>query len=160
MYCPSCGTQTSEGLNYCKSCGANLNPQTLGTEPVRVVFSFKLVILFLSIAFVGGIVPMGVLTNLWQLKEVGVGANQIATLIAFAAGIGLITVALLVWLLLKLVGVAAWEPAKERGKRLRTSELASRNQVSVGKQIPAPPDAIPSVTENTTRSFDRTRVTE
>ena len=28
MYCPSCGTETTTGLNYCNRCGANLAPLT------------------------------------------------------------------------------------------------------------------------------------
>jgi hypothetical protein len=38
MYCPSCGTEVTLGLNYCNRCGANLSQaSTLPEPPVRYV---------------------------------------------------------------------------------------------------------------------------
>lgn len=156
MFCSSCGTQTTEGLNFCKTCGANLNPQQNSIDPPRLVLSFRLVILFLSVAFVGAIIPIGVLGNLYDLKSVGVGANEITALVIVTAGVGLLTVALLVWLLVKLVGLASPEQPKRKRKAQNTAELPQRRD-SIRGQLPAVPFAVGSVTEHTTRTFDRGR---
>ncbi|MGH9822984.1 MAG: hypothetical protein ACREDR_07020 [Blastocatellia bacterium] len=164
MYCPSCGLEVTLALNYCKSCGANLNSQpTAGgppSGPTRVVISLPLVVLFLAIAFVGAIVPIGVLSNLFELKEIGINSNQIGALLVVIAATGLCTAALLVWLLMKLVGVAVFEPKRKRRESIRTSELDAGREVPLRREIAPPPDLIPSVTEHTTRTFDRTRVTD
>jgi hypothetical protein len=36
MFCPSCGTETTVGLNYCNRCGANLGALTTQPEIIQV----------------------------------------------------------------------------------------------------------------------------
>ena len=37
MFCPYCGTETTQGLNYCNRCGGNLAPLTQPAQETRVI---------------------------------------------------------------------------------------------------------------------------
>jgi hypothetical protein len=37
MYCPYCGTETTQGLNYCNRCGGNLAPLAQTAQETRAV---------------------------------------------------------------------------------------------------------------------------
>jgi hypothetical protein len=37
MFCPYCGTETTQGLNYCNRCGGNLAPLTQAQESRTIV---------------------------------------------------------------------------------------------------------------------------
>ena len=57
MYCPSCGTETTTGLNYCNRCGANLSalmhPEVVQVSLTRPATLIGIVMTFLTL---GGLV--------------------------------------------------------------------------------------------------------
>jgi hypothetical protein len=145
MYCPNCGDQTTQGLKYCKRCGAGLSGS--GT-PVELKSSFgKMMGMLLPIAVVslGGFIAL--FTTVYSLGErASFDTRALIGIMAFGGATVVCVVGLLVWLLLRLSG---YEPIARPEKSERT---APRNYVP--QQLPATPISMPSVTENTTRNFD------
>src|SRR2546422_4982848 len=75
MYCPSCGTETPAGLNYCNRCGANLVSQVAApvqfvpinlTKPILIM---GVVILFITL---GGFA--GIISGTIEMVEGGAGS--------------------------------------------------------------------------------------
>ena len=53
MYCPECGSETSEGLRYCNRCGANLTNETVVAAPRLYGIILALAIAVLVIGILG-----------------------------------------------------------------------------------------------------------
>ena len=147
MYCPNCGEQTTQGLKFCKRCGASLSTTV---EAVPRKFPTPLTVMFLfvigGISLVGLAVPLAAadsLTKDFSTRDV----------IALVFGSWLVTLifdAMLVWLLLRLIGISHQFAGT-------TPEKRPLPEQRVAVQIETPPEPLVSVTENTTRSFDRRR---
>jgi hypothetical protein len=141
MYCPTCGEQSTGGLRYCKRCGASL------VAPAGVIpgkFPLALTTLFLLI--LGTVTMIGLLAPLKEVSFLRSIFNPSETLVILFGGwtVTLLIDGMLIWLLLRLIGVAQ----QFMGKRER-----SMPEERVPEQIAGPPKSIGSVTENTTRSF-------
>lgn len=144
MYCSSCGIDSVEGLKYCKRCGASLTTSESipSTRPVALIALLLMVI--------AGIVALGFslpLTMARELISIGFRTREI---IIFFFGSGAFTVIitrLLTRVLLKMV-----ESQKHTGASLSHGRAAPYEQQQISQ-----PSSIGSVTENTTRSFDRHR---
>jgi uncharacterized paraquat-inducible protein A len=142
MYCSSCGIDAVEGLKYCKRCGASL------TTPESVPSKRPLALIALFLIVIAGIAALGLslpLTMARELISIGFRTKEI---IIFFFGSGAFTVIitrLLTRVLLKMI-----ESQKHTGARL--SHGAPYEQHQIG-----PPSSFGSVTENTTRSFERHR---
>jgi hypothetical protein len=93
---------------------------------------------------------IGLFATLVNLAERGMEPRALVAVSAFAGATVLGVVGLLIWLLMQLSG-------------LRQGMSASRNagSLSAGStqpQLQAPPASMPSVTENTTRNFEPSRI--
>ena len=149
MYCPNCGDQTTQGLKYCKRCGAGLGALTNPTEQKASIGKAIGGSLFLlSLVSIVGFIALFVTVD--SLGEHGFDRNALVGLMAFGGATVVGVVGLLVWLLLRLTGAA---------------DVTSKTQTPVirehmPQQLPAQPSGIPSVTENTTRNFDPSRYRE
>lgn len=144
MYCSSCGIDSVEGLKYCKRCGANLTaPESVPSRrPIGLIALFLMVIA--GIAALGLSLP---LTMARELISLGFRTNEI---IVFFFGSGAFTVIitrLLTRVLLKMV-----ESQRHAGPSLSHGRGVPYEQQQIGQ-----PSSFGSVTENTTRSFDRHR---
>ena len=144
MYCPSCGNQNLVELNYCSRCGANL---ALPTAPTQTVISAppKLVLpsIVLGVTILGG---LSIIIN---------GAIAMAL-----QGVAPVAIVFMV-----LGSVATLFGCTSLMIRFWTNLLTLSRQSSaqLPRQFPnerqaIPPaftrmDSIPSVTENTTRTF-------
>ncbi|HSE99072.1 MAG TPA: zinc ribbon domain-containing protein [Blastocatellia bacterium] len=150
MHCPVCGAESTQGLNYCKRCGASLvaGKQSLNTGldigrlagMFWAVAAFGLGGLALLIGCVLGVVAMGVTGEM-----VGIVS------IIFLATI-LIISALLIRQLSRLISIFA--DSREEAARMRAIEA------DAPLQIESPPRAMPSVTEHTTRNIDQSSFEE
>lgn len=152
MYCPICGAESTQGLNYCKRCGAGLSASTPPIEQKGSIGKAMGLMLFLvSLVSIAGFVAL--FTTVYNLGERQFfDTRALIAIMAFGGATVIGVVALLVWLLLRLT--TGHQPAAPE----RSANLISR-EYNV-PQLQAPPVGIPSVTENTTRNFDPSRYRE
>lgn len=143
MYCSICGAQSTQGLNYCKRCGANLaSPTPMPANEGRwslTVFPF----LFAAIVCVAGFIALFV--TIVELAGRNIDPRMLLGITAFGGATVFGVVGMFTWLLMKLTGASA------PSHRIETPHPPD---VSDQPQIAAPPLSMPSVTENTTRNFD------
>lgn len=144
MYCPSCGNETAVELKYCNRCGANLSlptaPQIVTLTPVRI--AVPSIVLGLTIVFGLGIIIGGAS----QLAITGVPPVALVWMVLFAAATLLGCTGLLIRFLTRMLTLSR-EPMAMPPPAQPT--LTSRPQV----QLPPRFEPVPSVTENTTRTF-------
>ena len=146
MYCPNCGDQTTQGLKYCKRCGAGLSTSTTPIEPQASTGKAMGAMLFLvSLVSIAGFIAL--FATVYNLGErPNFDPRTLIAVMAFGGGTVLGVVGLLVWLLLRFSG---HQPVSHHDKSERPSVRDYAPQ-----QLPASPSSRPSVTENTTRNFD------
>ena len=148
MYCPNCGGETSEGLNYCKSCGSSLfvRPE----PPARRSISFKEILLFLIIAALGLIAPIGLFVESEEIMKRGQAPISVSTtMFGCGAVLAFLTVLVLAWLFLRMISPAS---SREAVSKTRDKILPPAPQRI--SQIRNGSESVPSVTEHTTRSFE------
>jgi Na+-transporting methylmalonyl-CoA/oxaloacetate decarboxylase gamma subunit len=160
MYCPHCGTETSVGLKYCKRCGGNLTAQTqeMGAHqpsPRNIVGAAWAVALATTVICLGGLGI--VITQAYELvrplfpgmeRPLSDPAPVAITMIIFGAATVFGVISLLIRLFTRIMGFSQPQAAPAEAK-----SVFQRN-TSPQAQLPAPPSAMPSVTEHTTRTFD------
>ena len=153
MYCPICGAESTQGLNYCKRCGAGLSASTPPIEQKSSIGKAMGVMLFLvSLVSIAGFVAL--FSTVYNLGERATfDTRALIGIMAFGGATVVGVVGLLVWLLLRLT--TGNQPVASPD---RTPNLVPRDYGV--PQLPAPPIGIPSVTENTTRNFDPSRYRE
>ena len=150
MYCPSCGTETTVGLNYCNRCGANLVAQVAPpvqfvpinlTKPILIIGA---VLLFITL---GGFA--GIISGTIEMVERGAGAVSPAIPVIGIPSLLTIDI-LLIRQLSKLISAA-----------LSPNRLPASTQVAQPHHEPwlsrpntARLEPAPSVTENTTRFLE------
>jgi hypothetical protein len=146
MYCPNCGDQTTQGLKYCKRCGAGLSASTTPIEPQASSGKAMGTMLFLvSLVSIAGFIAL--FSTVYNLGERSTfDARALIAITAFGGATVLGVIGLLVWLLLRMTG---YQPRAHHDKADRPLARDYAPQ-----QLPALPIAMPSVTENTTRNFD------
>jgi hypothetical protein len=146
MFCPNCGDQTTQGLKYCKRCGAGLSASTTPIEQQASVGKAMGAMLFLvSLVSIAGFIAL--FTTVYNLGErPGFDPRSLIAIMAFGGATVLGVIGLLVWLLLRLTG---HQPVSHHDK---TEKPLARDYPP--QQLPASPIGMPSVTENTTRNFD------
>ena len=146
MYCSSCGVAVAHGLTYCNHCGAKL----LGTQADRAKpsdSSIDSLIWAIVSVFVGGIgVLIGLLAMMKNLLNFHEGLLMFFSLLTFA----LITAieAVFIWMLFS-------RNRPDRGLRdLHQRHRATKELEEAPERMLAEPGPMPSVTEQTTRSFE------
>ena len=160
MYCPVCGAESTQGLNYCKRCGSNLaaptNPiKTSESRPrVRVTAGAPWALALATVAVTLGGLGIAFSNALFLVRPIYPGSTAVSgaatiagLMVMFGSATVFGTVALLIRLFSKLLGVAE-ESHDSHGRKLQIT--GEHRPV----QIPSPPSGIPSVTEQTTRNFD------
>ncbi|MFY9611214.1 MAG: hypothetical protein WAU45_21710 [Blastocatellia bacterium] len=146
MYCSSCGVDSVEGLRYCKRCGANLTTALGASPPAKIPVA--LTITFLIV--IGGVFCVGLglpMAAAEDLVRIGFSPHDLMGLFMADFGLTLAIVAMLVWLLLRLIK-QPHQTGPVRAVELPPGEPAR-------PQIAAPPLSVGSVTENTTRTLAR-----
>ena len=148
MYCPNCGDQTTQGLKYCKRCGAGLSTSSTPIEEKASVGKAIGVMLFLvALVSIAGFIAL--FTTVYNLGErTAFDTRALVAIMAFGGATVVGVVGLLAWLLLRLT-----TPFQGAANRLAQSEKQVARDYNA-PQLSAPPISMPSVTENTTRNFD------
>ncbi len=146
MYCPNCGDQTTQGLKYCKRCGAGLSTSTAPIEEKASVGKAMGVMLFLValVSIAGFIALFATVYNLGERPTFDTRA--LVAIMAFGGATVVGVVGLLVWLLLRLT-TGYRPPAHHEKEKPVVREY-------IAQQLPPQPLSASSVTENTTRNFD------
>jgi hypothetical protein len=151
MYCPTCGVETSQGLNYCKACGASLSGKS--DTPARKSLSFKEMLLFLVVASLGLVGPLGLFIESDDLVRTGRAPISVfIVMFGFGALLSFLTLLLLVWLFVRLTSTSSspWHLLDIR----RKDKALPGSQYQI-PQIRRGDEATPSVTEHTTRNFEQ-----
>ena len=154
MYCPNCGAESIFGLNYCKHCGGNLSdaPQQAPPPARNVLAALILAAATLGIVLGGlGIVFSSALSLIGpQPPGYAAPVHDAVAVAGMMVLFGSATIGLVSLMLIKLFsrmmgfGSAA-------GKIVRPARTFVPEQRL--PQIQAPPLAMQSVTEHTTRNF-------
>lgn len=157
MYCPNCGAEATLGFKYCKRCGGNLTETVQMNAPAAPPPRNTLAALFLAIATIAitlgglGIVFTQVLELIGPSRP-GFSApvHDAVFIAALMVVFGTVTIGLVVFLLAKLftrvMGLAPAGNNPGQGKNHVVNDYRPA-------QLSAPPPAVSSVTEHTTRTF-------
>ena len=159
MYCPVCGVESTQGLNYCKRCGSNLTVSLQPAEPPAGSglkgshFALALASLSVGTAVVtlGG---LGIVLSFVQDLSHQASAGDLPKLI-LVLGLPMVCAIsiLLVWQISRLISV----PRQSLGALSRPPRQQANTYAPV-QMISPPADSGGSVTEHTTRTFDPRRV--
>ncbi|MBV9923432.1 MAG: hypothetical protein JOZ96_00220 [Acidobacteria bacterium] len=155
MFCPYCGTETTQGLNYCNRCGGNLAPLTQGPQETRIIVAP-------GAAWAAGLTTGAVVViGLWMIFP-------IATELAAKGMAPTAVVAIALFIALAVVGCAAmllrfWSTLLGVGAARQQTHAASlpRPKAQDTRGLDAPrqdslnPVPAHSITEQTTRTLDR-----
>lgn len=146
MYCPSCGNQNLVELNYCSRCGANLTSPTVSTQTV-IAAPPKLVVpsIVLGLTILGGlgIILSGAISL--ALQGVASFAIVIMVLAAVATLFGCTSLMIRFWTNLLTLS--------REVSPVQLPRPAAVDRTAIPQAFPRM-EAIPSVTDNTTRTFD------
>jgi hypothetical protein len=145
MYCSSCGASVAQGLSYCNYCGAKLSGEkgnslikSSEVKPESLVWGMIAVLVF-------GFVAITFL--MMAMKMVGLNVGQILAFTILSFLIMLVVEGVFIWQLLRHKG-----GAEETGDTALSKERATKELEAAPARVL--PEAIPSVTEHTTRSFE------
>jgi hypothetical protein len=148
MYCPSCGNEIPVELKYCNRCGANLTftQQSLTTvvaPPVRLIIPS----IFLFLTIVGGLgVIFGAAT---EFARQGVAGAAIAWMVLFSTATLLGCIGLFIRFVTKMMTMN-----REIGVSQPVRQPSIEQRPTPQQHLPPPRfEPVPSVTENTTRTF-------
>lgn len=159
MFCPSCGTESTAGLKYCKQCGGNLGDtpqlviQEAGSSSSRltgVAWALGLASVAITLGGIGI-----VFSHAWELVSPqfqGPRASDTTmvamTMIIFGSATIFGIMALLIRLFTRVIGAHLDSPQLAK-------VIKPVAGVSAHAQMPAMPAPASSVTEHTTRNFGR-----
>ena len=156
MYCPHCGTETAQGLNYCNRCGGNLSLPAQGAETPALstgkVWAAGVTTMLLIVMGLG--VMLAAVTD---LAHSGLPPDVIKTAIFCGTIILICGVAFIGWLWTRVLGLSRRaDSASYLPPRIaHTSELGPAR---AGGALPeAQTYPISSVTEHTTRTLEHIR---
>ena len=146
MYCPSCGNDIAVELKYCNRCGANLSVPVPGSSTTVVAPPVKLTLpsIVMGLTIIAG---LGIIfASASQFALVGVHPFAIVWMVLFGAATLFGCTALMIRFWTKLLTL-----------QRETIEAAPTRPTFFEKQpvqhLPPRLEPVPSVTENTTRTF-------
>jgi hypothetical protein len=152
MYCPTCGSLIDEKLNYCNRCGNRVAKDELAIRNEATISVIKT----LSVAAgVSGVVGLGGLIGLIAIL---IGNHVIPELVAILTVLFAVTVFGICFMLTRQISRLTGNliSTKENSKQ---KPLPEQLNAPVTGQIESPRESfIGSVTENTTRMLDKTKV--
>lgn len=152
MFCPSCGTEATTGLNYCNRCGANLSvlmtqPEIIQVSLTRPATLIGIVMTFLTL---GGFALL--IAGARALASVIHGNDPLIAVIFMGMLIIMLVDIFLARQLSKLINAALSGTARPSPSRMAPQNTAPPLQ----RPTTAPIFPASSVTENTTRFLEET----
>ncbi|PYP89664.1 MAG: hypothetical protein DMF61_03065 [Blastocatellia bacterium AA13] len=153
MYCQSCGALATQGLNYCKQCGANLAPPSATEATVSAPPRLSSMIWALSAFGIFGLGALfGGLIALTALHASG-------DLVGFTAFVGTFSIVAIMAMLIRLLTKLAGIPRKGFTPPI-TLRPPGKKEFEAPRTIAPPSIPASSVTEHTTRTFHERRLRE
>ena len=145
MYCPSCGSDISVGLQYCNRCGANLSAiPAVYPEPTKPIkLGLPAIVLGLTIMIGLGIV----FSTARDLAQIGVHPAAITWMVIFGMATLFGCTALMIRFWLKIVSM------NRESYQLQFQPRPPAQIPAPRQQFPPRIEPMPSVTEHTTRTF-------
>ena len=150
MYCPSCGTETTTGLNYCNRCGANLAPLVSQSDPIQISLTRPATVIgiVMMLLTLGGFALL--IAGARTLAPVLSGSDPLIALVFMGMLTILVVDIFLARQLSKLINAALGGTAKIKQNRVAPPVTASQlPRANTAPIFPPPP-----VTENTTRFLE------
>ena len=151
MFCPSCGAESVHKTNFCKRCGANMNPAANTVEvhlPRAGVSGMVWAIAgFSLIGLIASLIMLGSMGGPWS------GYPKELIVIAFIACLALIfsVAGLMTWQLARLINV--YRDAVTQTINKAQFEVSPPHPQPQPVYIPAAQSRAPSVVEHTTRQM-------
>ena len=145
MYCPTCGNEITVELKYCNRCGANLTLPATSAPMVLAPVKLTIPSIVLGITILGGLgVIFGAASD---FARQGLHPAAIVWIVLFSAATLFACVGLLIRFLTKMMTL---------GRELAPPQSQPRPAFSDRPPVyhlPPRMEPVPSVTENTTRTF-------
>jgi hypothetical protein len=157
MFCPYCGNESTQGLNYCKRCGGNLaplaQPGARETRPAVVTpgaaWAAGLTTMAVVVIGLGMLFP--ITTELAARGLPSMAVVGIASLVALTV-FGCAAMLLRFWSLLFGVGGGAGRGAKHALPDPKSTDTRELGEARFDSLNPA---QVPSITEQTTRTLEQ-----
>ena len=146
MFCSTCGTTITPGLSFCNRCGANLKERTETTVRTGAIIAFLIAIAVIGIGGLG-IMVGGALT---LKRDAAVSEDVVGMFMFFTFFILALIEFFLVRQLSKLISATETKRVSPPPPVTMPNELRPA-------QARGLPEAMPSVTENTTRTLEYSR---
>ena len=148
MYCPTCGNEITVELKYCNRCGANLTLPTMAMPVAMAPVKITLPSIVLGLTILGGLgVIFGAST---EFAKLGVHPFAIVWIVLFSAAALFGCTALMIRFFTKMLsmqqGVFTEQPS-------RHAPVTINDRQTMHHLPPPRMEPVPSVTENTTRTF-------
>ena len=148
MYCSSCGAAVTRGLSYCNHCGTKLGV----AKDDAVAWQSKtlpesLVWAIVGVFVVGMGTTIGLMAMLKQLVDLSQGLILVFGLLSF--GLMIVIESVFIYMLLSRRKAGA----KEAGPQDEQDAGRATKELDAARQARALPEPVPSVTEQTTRTF-------
>ena len=155
MFCPYCGTESTQGLNYCKRCGSNLGALSQpGAQDVRPAVSngaaWAAGISTTAVVVIGLGIIFPITTELTAKGMAPSPVTAIALFIALAV-LGCVAMLLRFWSQLLGVGRAA------APRTLQPPAVAPTGELGASRFDALNPQPAPSITEQTTRTLEHSK---
>lgn len=145
MYCPTCGNEITVELKYCNRCGANLTLPATSAPMVLAPVKLTIPSIVLGITILGGLgVIFGAASD---FARQGLHPAAIVWIVLFSAATLFACVGLLIRFLTKMMTLG-----RELAPPQQQPRPAFTDRPPV-HHLPPRMEPVPSVTENTTRTF-------
>ena len=146
MYCPTCGNEISVELKYCNRCGANLTLPTamapVAMAPVRLTVPS----IMLALTVLGGLgVIFGSAT---EFARQGLHPAAVVWMVLFSAATLFGCVGLMIRFFTKMLTMQREIPVAQAPRSISIGDRQTVHHLPPQRMEP-----VPSVTENTTRTF-------
>ena len=145
MYCPTCGNEITVELKYCNRCGANLTLPATSAPMVLAPVKLTIPSIVLGITILGGLgVIFGAASD---FARQGLHPAAIVWIVLFSAATLFACVGLLIRFLTKMMTLGReLTPPQQQPRPAFTDRPPVHH-------LPPRMEPVPSVTENTTRTF-------
>jgi len=148
MYCPTCGNEITVELKYCNRCGANLSLPAMAPPVAMAPVKLTLPSIVLGLTILGGLgVIFGSAT---EFARQGLHPAAIVWMVLFSAATLFGCTGLMIRFFTKMLtmpqGISAGQPP-------RPATITINDRQPAHHLPPPRMEPVPSVTENTTRTF-------